>query len=137
MGNRNDLRMRMQRFLYGRNGMDILGKDVYIFSIILIILNLFVRSGIIGLIALFGLFYSIFRALSRNIASRSAENLKYIALRNKVTGRFRLGKRQWEDRNTYRYYICPSCTQKVRVPKGRGRIEIRCPKCGSTFIKRT
>ena len=34
-------------------------------------------------------------------------------------------------------YRCPSCGQKVRVPRGKGRISIHCPKCQRDFIKRT
>ena len=29
------------------------------------------------------------------------------------------------------------CRQKIRVPRGKGKIEITCPSCRSKFIKRT
>ncbi|MCD7981014.1 MAG: zinc-ribbon domain-containing protein [Clostridiales bacterium] len=44
---------------------------------------------------------------------------------------------QREQRKIYKFYMCPHCSQKVRVPKGKGRIEITCPKCRTTFIKTT
>ena len=40
-------------------------------------------------------------------------------------------------RKTYRYFSCPHCRQQVRVPKGRGKISITCPKCGTQFIKKS
>ncbi|MCR4675383.1 MAG: hypothetical protein K5675_10245 [Lachnospiraceae bacterium] len=42
-----------------------------------------------------------------------------------------------EQKKIYKFYTCSSCGQKVRVPKGKGKIEITCPKCKNTFIKRT
>ena len=36
-----------------------------------------------------------------------------------------------------RYFSCPHCRQQVRVPKGRGKISITCPKCGTQFIKKS
>lgn len=41
------------------------------------------------------------------------------------------------DAKIYKYFECPKCAQKIRVPKGHGKIEITCPKCGEKFIKRT
>ena len=42
-----------------------------------------------------------------------------------------------EQKKIYKFYTCGQCGQKVRVPKGKGKIEITCPKCRNTFIKRT
>ena len=41
------------------------------------------------------------------------------------------------DRKLYHYYRCPKCRQKLRVPRGRGRIQISCPRCGTQFIKKS
>ncbi len=46
-------------------------------------------------------------------------------------------KREWEQRKTYRFFSCPQCEQRVRVPKGKGRIEITCPKCRTSFVKKS
>ena len=37
------------------------------------------------------------------------------------------------DKVTYRVFGCPGCSQLLRVPKGNGRIEITCPRCGNVF----
>ena len=50
---------------------------------------------------------------------------------------FRNLKVRFHDRKTHRYYKCKNCGQKLRVPKGRGKIKITCPKCHNQFIKKT
>ena len=81
--------------------------------------------------------YEYYRMMSRRIEQRYAENQKYL------NGRYRLvvyWNREWEhfkQRRDYRFYRCPSCKQKVRVPKGKGRICITCPKCKEEFIKKS
>ena len=51
--------------------------------------------------------------------------------------KFRSLKEQWATRKLYHYYRCPQCRQKLRVPRGRGRIQISCPRCGTQFIKKS
>jgi len=129
--------LKAGRFLKGRNGMDTLAKDLYLCSVILLLLSSLFHSGFLRLISSICLGYSLFRCFSRSINVRQIENRKYIVLRNKMINRFRYLKRKWEDRKMYRYYTCKNCGQKVRVPSGKGAIEITCPKCGNRFDKRT
>ena len=127
----------LMRLLYGRNGFDNLARLSYGLSMILLIVNIFASSVIIYFTWI-GLFaYSMFRTFSRNITKRYAENKKYLEMTDGLRKRVGLVKLQWRDRQVSRYYICKSCHQQIRVPKGKGRIEIRCPKCGERFIKRT
>ncbi|RKM59776.1 hypothetical protein D6855_08280 [Butyrivibrio sp. CB08] len=127
----------MMRLLYGRNGFDNLARLCYGLSMILLVVNIFASSVIIYFTWI-GLFaYSMFRTFSKNITKRYAENKKYLEMTNGIRKRAGLVKLQWRDRKTSRYYICKSCHQQIRVPKGKGRIEIRCPKCSERFIKRT
>lgn len=131
------LKTKMARFMYGRNGMDELGRDIYIVSIVIAVVELFARTGVLSVIALAGFIYSVFRTYSKKIFARQMENEKYLSFRRKLEGKRHLQKRKWDDRKTFRYYTCKSCGQTVRVPKGKGKIEIRCPKCGATFVKKT
>lgn len=40
-------------------------------------------------------------------------------------------------RKEYKIYKCPKCGQKIRVPRHKGKIAIRCRKCGEEFIRKT
>lgn len=131
------MQLRMARFFYGRNGFDNLARACNLAAIVLLIINVFAQSMIIYLlwVVLFG--YSVFRVYSKNIPKRYAENQKFLTMTEVPRKYFKLLTLQWRDRSVSRYYICKSCHQQIRVPKGKGRIEIRCPKCGERFIKKT
>lgn len=127
----------IRRFLDGRNGPDQLSRDIHTLSLILLIIELFARTGWLYWIGLAGFGCSMFRIYSRNIYARRKENAAYLQKRNLAAGRMRIAKRQWKDRKTHRYYVCPNCRNMLRVPKGKGRIDIHCPQCGTVFEKRT
>ena len=131
------LQMQLMQMLYGRNGVDVLAKTCNTVAIILMAINIFLNSTIIYFlwVGLFG--YSIFRIFSKNIPKRYAENQKFLEMTVLPRKRMNLVKMQWRDRSTSKYYMCSKCHQQIRVPKGKGKIEIRCPKCSNRFIKRT
>ena len=96
------------------------------------------RSG--SLFYLFGwvlIIYCYFRMFSKNISKRYAENQKYLAKTYKLRTYIQQQKNSLAQRKAYHIYKCPGCKQKIRIPKGKGKIEIRCPKCGTTFIKKS
>ncbi len=128
---------RLAQFLYGRNGFDNLARTCNAVAILLLVINIFAQSTIIYFlwVAFFG--YSIFRVYSKNIPKRYAENQKFMEITEVPRRYMKLVGLQWRDRSVSRYYICKCCHQQIRVPKGKGRIEIRCPKCGNRFIKKT
>ncbi len=131
------LQSRLMQMLYGRNGADALGRACNIVAIVLLVINIILNSTIIYFlwVGFFG--YSIFRIFSKNIPKRYAENRKYLELTAIPRKRLNLVKMQWRDRKTSRYFVCKKCHQQIRVPRGKGKIEIRCPKCSERFIKRT
>ena len=83
------------------------------------------------------LVFCYYRTFSRNISKRTEENYKFYTLKDRVGSKFRSWKEQWANRKVYHYYRCPQCRQKLRVPRGRGRIQISCPRCGTQFIKKS
>lgn len=122
------LRAWLDRFMTGRYGMDRLNSVLLWVSVALAVLAMLL-PGIVGLgltlLAYLLMGIAVFRALSHNTYKRYRENRWFLL--------------QWDrlkDRE-HRYYSCPKCRQSVRVPKGKGKIAITCPKCKEKFIKKT
>jgi len=133
----NGLKQKFMRFMQGRNGVDQLSQFLNIVVLILFVISLFVRWLPLYLLAIALLIYMYFRIFSRNIPKRSMENQKFCNLRYDLAIKKNKKKQEWEQRKIYRFYRCPMCNQKVRVPKGRGRICITCPKCRAEFVKKS
>ena len=133
----NSFKDKMARFMYGRYGMDQLSRNLSLICLVLLIVTMFVRNNVIYMIALVGIVYTYFRVFSRNISRRSEENEKYLKFHYKVVGKLNKIKCRITDSKTHRIFRCPSCSQKIRVPRGKGKISIKCPKCRIEFIKKT
>ncbi len=130
-------RERIQRFMYGRYGVDGLNQWLTYFVLALLILNLFLKWSILGLIANVLLIVCIFRMFSRNTVKRSQENAMFYQMKGKVIGRFKGQINLLKQLKRYHIYKCPSCKQKIRIPRGKGKICVTCPKCKTEFIKKS
>ena len=119
----------IQRFMMGRYGTDKLNMFLLGIGLAATVVALFIKAPLADLIlmllsyALMGIV--IFRTLSRNTYRRYQENRKYLMFVQKLKDR------------EHRYFDCPKCRQQVRVPRGKGKIAITCPKCKEKFIKKT
>ena len=116
----------MMQFMQGRYGADQMGQMLSAVSMVFLIISLF--SGIV---------YNYFRMFSKNISKRYAENQKYLKMTAGIRRKLASWKSQLAQRKIYHIYRCPGCKQKIRVPRGRGKIEIRCPKCNTRFVKKS
>lgn len=135
-----DLREKLAKLMYGRYGVDQLGRAMLIFALVLCVLSLFVPrrlSGIIYYISLILIILMYIRMFSKNIQKRYQENNKYLSLKASFLRKFQRKKEIFSQRRFYHFYRCPRCRQRIRIPRGKGRIEIRCPKCSQTFIKKS
>ena len=119
----------LRRFMMGRYGTDKLSMTILTVGVIASVLSIFMPvAGIKMLLTLaaYGLMiWAIFRCFSRNTYKRYQENRKYLMLLDRIKDR------------QHKYFSCPRCHQPVRVPRGKGKIAIKCPKCGEKFIKKT
>ena len=121
--------------MIGRYGVDAFGKFLLGAMIVVWAINLFANSKILYSWALLLMVYAYYRMFSKNTTKRYQENVKFLQLKNKVISRFQSEKSQLQQRKTHHIYRCPTCKQKIRIPRGKGRICITCPKCKTEFTK--
>lgn len=133
----NNLKMKFMRFMQGRNGVDQLSQFLNIVVLILLAVSIFTKSIILDWLPFVLMGYMYFRIFSRNIPKRSMENQKFCNMRYDLAIKKNKWKKEREQKKIYRFFRCPMCKQKVRVPKGRGKICITCPKCRQEFVRRS
>ena len=121
--------MGLRRFMMGRYGTDKLNMVILGTGLVFSLVSMFIRYAPVNLALMvisYGLMgWAIFRTLSRNTYKRYQENRKYLMLLQRIKDR------------EHRYFDCPRCRQQVRVPRGKGKIAISCPKCREKFIRKT
>lgn len=132
------MKEKIFQFMAGRNGNDALNRFLLGAVLVLILLGTIFSKSAAGRlllpIALVLLGFTYFRMFSRNRMKRAEENGRYLRLRESVLSEIRVGKEQWAQRKDYKFFVCPSCKTRLRVPKGRGKIKIVCRKCGNSFM---
>ena len=130
------IRRALTQFMAGRYGGDQLNMFLIVVYVILCVIGLFVRWGVLELIALVLLIVGLFRMLSRNIDRRRAENAKFLQLARPIARGFASFRTRMADKD-HRYFKCPNCGQQMRVPRGKGRITVHCRSCGATFEEKS
>ncbi|MBQ7859112.1 MAG: hypothetical protein IJ347_03130 [Faecalibacterium sp.] len=131
------MKEKFRRFMIGRYGADSLNQFLCVASLACLVVAMISKFQLFYYLGLALLFYSYFRMFSRNISARTAENYKFYNMKQSLDSWINSRKSRWAGRKQYRYYACPQCRQKLRVPRGRGRIQISCPRCGNQFIKKS
>ncbi len=128
---------RFNNFMFGRYGSDKLNIALLVTSIIFTLISRITRIGIIFYLSYIPLFLCIFRMFSRNINKRVQENNKFLLYYMPIERWFIKKFNMIKGLKTYKYFKCPNCKQTVRVPRGKGRVNVICPKCSTKFIKNT
>lgn len=130
-------RQRLSQFMMGRYGMDTFSKHLFYLSIGIYILNIILKIQLFSTLSIATLFYCYFRMFSRNVYKRANENQKYLMKTQKIRSKTSKYINRLKTMKTHHIYTCPNCKQKIRVPRGKGRICIRCVKCNHEFIKKS
>ena len=119
----------LRRFMTGRYGTDKLNMTILTIGVIASVASMFVPIPMVQMLLTFGAYalmiWAIFRCFSRNTYKRYQENRKYLLWLDRIKDR------------QHKYFSCPRCRQPVRVPRGKGKISIKCPKCGEKFIRKS
>ena len=151
------MREKMARFMQGRYGVDELSRFLTGASLVVLILEMITKWYVLTLVfwAIFIVIY--YRMLSRDYGKRQQENQKFLNARYKCRAKwyqlfhkngtsyhtygnvsgFEKLKRDMQQRKQYHIYKCPGCRQKIRIPRGKGKIMVRCPQCNIEFMKRS
>lgn len=124
------LKEYINRLLQGRHGLDDLGKMLIGLSLVLYIFGIALQSEFIFSVSLLVLIFCLYRIFSRQHWDRSEENRKYMSY-------IKLWKLRYEYRKYSRIYMCKRCGKYIRVPKGKGKIQVTCTACGDKTIRRT
>lgn len=123
--------------MFGRYGADALNNTMLALCIVLLILARVFRIRLLEWLSIVLLVLCYLRIFSRNISARYQENQKFLSATLPIRKWFGGRRQRFRDRKTHRYFACPNCGMTLRVPKGRGKINITCPKCRTQFIKKT
>ena len=136
MGFLDKIRQSLARFMSGRYGTDQLNMTMLWTALILSIVGSFSRVGLLTLMADALLLLMFWRMLSKDRLKRQHENQTYL---QKTYG-VRRAVSEWFNRvkngKKYRYFTCPQCKKRLRVPRGVGSITITCKGCGHRFDKK-
>lgn len=121
--------MSVQRFMYGRYGHDRLNMALLVAGLVLCVICMFIPSPMWDLLLTLAsyalLIWALVRCFSKNTYKRYQENRRFLLMIDRI-----------KDRDN-RYFSCPKCKQTVRVPRGKGKISITCPRCKEKFVKKT
>lgn len=141
------VRCSLERFMYGRNGTDQLNVALLVLYVILALLQTVVImlvpyqaasavstlwSILLWAVAIF----LLFRIFSRNLEKRRRENQWFLDWWGPLSRSWRARRARGRDRS-HKYFRCRQCGIWCRVPRGKGRIEITCPRCGGKINGRS
>ena len=136
MGFFDRIRAGFARFMAGRYGTDQLNFVMLIISLIGSLIGSFTGLGILTIAADALLIVMFYRMLSKDRYRRMHENQVYL----EKTYAVRKAVSEWANRvkngKKYRYFVCPNCKKRLRVPRGVGNVTITCKDCGTKIDKK-
>ncbi|MDR7855180.1 hypothetical protein [Tissierella sp.] len=127
----------LRKFMSGRYGGDQLSTLLVVLSLLITLLGRWLNIRLIMYLSYIPLYISIFRMFSKDIEKRRLENYKFAIFMSPLYSRFKRTQKHVIESKTHKFYKCPECKTKLRLPKGKGKIVITCPKCKNKFEKRT
>ncbi len=134
---RNDMFNRAAGFMAGRNGMDALNLGLLIVAVLISALGVFARTetafNVLRVVSALLIVLAIWRMLSRRVEARRKENARFLELTAGLRTTFANLSGRLRGDKTHKFFTCPNCRNRLRVPAGKGKIEIACPKCGTRF----
>ncbi len=135
----------LMKVMAGRYGGDQLSRALNTATIVFLVLSLFLsRTGagrVFSTLALLCIAWGTYRILSRNFEKRRRENAVWLRFSGKYLSRYAGSlqgtKQRFDQRKDYKFFRCPSCRTWLRVPRGKGKLNITCRQCGERFTRNT
>ena len=136
------MKNKLLKFMSGRYGIDQLYRFLLLNAVVCILISTllsdYTSAGVLFNVAAFLLLaWAVFRIFSRNIEKRYLENLHYLEQVGVVQRKLRMRKEKHRQRKDFKFFVCPTCKTNLRVPKGKGKVNITCCKCGNRFQRKT
>jgi len=131
------MRNFLQRFMMGRYGPDHLTIALMILGFVLSLLYAIIGYLPVLWISYFTLALAIFRTLSRNIVRRRKENDIFIRYWWPIKMKTKKLTTRIKQVRTHKQFKCPKCKNKLRVPRGKGKLQVTCPKCNEKFFRKS
>ena len=128
-----DWQRKVVEWLRGRQGPDDLAVFCTNLAIVVVLVNVFARVSWLGWFALVLVAYSRFRIQSKNLGARSRENAAFLKALGPARPWVQNPRAAWSELRSYKHVKCASCHQRVRVPRGKGKLRVTCPRCGGKF----
>lgn len=129
------MKEKFENFMKDRYGGDLLNGILAYLGLEIAIINFFRKSTVLSFVSMSLIAVVIFRAFSKNKRQRAIEQVKFFNFISPIYSR--LLKFKNKDRKNYKYFKCSNCKKELRVPKGKGKIKVKCPNCGHEEIKKS
>ncbi|KUO53608.1 MAG: hypothetical protein APF76_12430 [Desulfitibacter sp. BRH_c19] len=123
----------LRKFMVGRYGGDQLSIFLFVLSIVLTLIGQLAEIPILMTISYIPLFVAIYRILSNDVQKRRMENYKFAMLVSPIYSKLKKAQNRIKGSKTHKYFKCAKCKTILRVPKGKGKILVTCPKCKTKF----
>ncbi|MPW25815.1 hypothetical protein GC105_08435 [Alkalibaculum sp. M08DMB] len=127
----------LQKIMLGRNGGDQLCMGLLLLGLITTIIGNILKLPIINYLSYIPIILCIYRMYSKDLTKRRMENYKFMILISPLYSWFSVKVSKIKSKKSYKYFKCPNCKQELRLPKGKGKINITCSKCSTKFMKKT
>ena len=132
-----DWQRKVAEWLRGRQGPDDLAVFCVNLAMVIVLVNVFAHVGALSFVALAVLAYGIFRIQSKNLGARARENEAFLNALGPVRPWVQNPRAAYRELRAYKHVRCTSCKQRVRVPRGKGKLRVTCPKCRTKFEVRS
>lgn len=126
------MREKIDRFMQGRYGTDKLNQFIFYLVWVFLIVSKFTKNRFFTFLFYLDIVLYLYRSLSKNYVKRSIENQKFIHVQAVLGHHIQALCKNIKDKE-HKYFVCPKCTQLIRVPKKRGKITVTCPSCRKSF----